>query len=281
VPIALAALAAAVRTAPDPRHSTEARIPDLLGGATLMLGIGALTLAPVQGPDGGWESGQVIGTFVVAAAALAATVLRSARAGAPVIDLALFRDRAFTWTDIGAFMLSLAFGLQLLGLVFWTQEGWGWSAIRTGLAISPGPPMVSVTSLGLSRYTSKLPAGLVAALGGVALGPGAVLIGTSLGAHPDYYEVLPGWLLCGAGVGLWTPTLVGAATSGLARHTGGPRRSCHVRQRLATVVRRAAGAAWPVLSVPSARRISSTLCFASPNSMPLFSRKKRGFCTPA
>lgn len=218
VPIALAALAAAVRTAPDPRHSTEARIPDLLGGATLMLGIGALTLALVQGPDWAWDSGAVIGTFVVAGLALAATVLRSARAAAPVIDLALFKDRTFSWANIGAFMLSLAFGLQLLGLVFWMQEGWGWSAIRTGLAISPGPIMVSVTSLGLRRYTAELPAGLVAALGGVALGLGAVLIATSLGAHPDYYEVLPGWLLCGAGVGLWTPTLVGAATSGLARH---------------------------------------------------------------
>ncbi|MBM9503088.1 MFS transporter [Actinacidiphila acididurans] len=218
VPIALAALGMAMRTAPDPRHSTETRIPDLLGGAFLMTGIGALTLALVQGPAWGWGSGSIVGAFMVAALALAAAVLRSALASSPVIDLTLFRDRTFTWANIGAFMLSLAFGLQLLGLVFWMQEGWGWSAIRTGLAISPGPVMVSVTSLGLRRYTSKLPAGLVAAIGGIALGTGAVLIGTSLGARPDYAEVLPGWILCGAGVGLWTPTLVGAATSGLARH---------------------------------------------------------------
>lgn len=218
IPIALAALALAVRVAPDPRHSIEARIPDLLGGALLMGGIGALTLALVQGPTWGWGSGSIIGALAVAAVALAATVLRSARADSPVIDLTLFRDRTFTWANVGMFLLSLAFGLQLLGLVFWMQEGWGWSAIRTGLAISPGPIMVSATSLGLRRYTARLPAGLVAALGGVALGLGALLIGTSLGAQPDYFEVLPGWLLCGIGTGLWTPTLVGAATTGLARH---------------------------------------------------------------
>ncbi|MFJ5265662.1 MFS transporter [Streptomyces sp. NPDC088387] len=218
VPIALAAFALAVRTAPDPRHSTEARMPDLLGGGLLMTGIGALTLALVQGSAWGWGSGPIVAAFALAAVALTATVLRSAHAPAPVIDLTLFKDRTFTWSNAGMFLLSLAFGLQLLGLVFWMQEGWGWSAIRTGLAISPGPVMVSVTSLGLRRYTAKLPAGLVAAMGGIALGLGAVLIGTSLGAHPDYYEVLPGWLLCGVGTGLWTPTLVSAATSGLARH---------------------------------------------------------------
>ncbi|QIQ01903.1 MFS transporter [Streptomyces liangshanensis] len=217
-PIALGALLIAVRTAPDPRHNTETRIPDLLGGALLITGIGALTLALVQGPTWGWGSGRTLGALVAAVLALGATVLRSARASAPVIDLTLFRNRTFTWANVGVFLLSLAFGLQLLGLVFWMQEGWGWSAIRTGLAISPGPVMVSVTSLGLRRYTAKLPAGLVAAAGGVLLGLGAVLIGSSLGASPDYYEVLPGWILCGAGTGLWTPTLIGAASSGLAPH---------------------------------------------------------------
>ncbi|MEV6283807.1 MFS transporter [Kribbella sp. NPDC051770] len=218
VPIALLALIVAVWTAPDPRHHPDASRPDLLGGGFLMVGIGALTLALVQGPTWGWGSAAIGGAFVVSVVAIAATVLRSARASSPVIDLALFRDRTFAWANIATFLLALAFGLQLLGLVFWMQEAWGWSAIRTGLAISPGPIMVSVASLGLRRFTARMPAGLVAALGGVALGLGAVLIGTSLGAQPQYLDVLPGWILCGIGTGLWTPTLLGTATSGLARH---------------------------------------------------------------
>jgi len=219
VPIALSAALIAARVAPDPRHNTETRIPDVAGGIALMLGIGGLTMALVEGPAWGWSSAGVIVAFVVAVAAIALTVLRSARAASPVVDLTLFRDRTFSWANAGAFTLSLAFGLQLLGLVFWMQEGWGWSAIRTGLAISPGPIMVSITSLGLRRHTAKLPAGMVAALGGLALAAGAILIGSQLSAVHDYAaEVLPGWLLCGVGVGLWTPTLVSTATSGLARH---------------------------------------------------------------
>jgi hypothetical protein len=109
--------------------------------------------------------------------------------------------------------------MQLLGLVLWLQDGWGWSPLQTGLAIVPGPAMVSVTAIGLRRYTKALPAGLVAAVGTLLLGLGGVLIATTLTATPNYpAEILPGWMLIGAGVGFAIPTIVNAGTSGLAPH---------------------------------------------------------------
>lgn len=219
VPIGVAALAVAALVAPGTRHSTETGVSDLAGGVLLMAGIGALALALVEGPAWGWSSGSTLGSFAIAAVAVAGCVARSSRATAPVIDLALFRDRDFTWASLGSLALGLAFGIQLLGLVLWLQGGWGWSAIRTGLAIAPGPAMVSITALGLRRYTTRLPAGIVAAAGSLLLGGGGVLIGTTLTAHASYAgEVLPGWMIIGAGVGLAMPTLVTAATAGLAAH---------------------------------------------------------------
>ena len=51
------------------------------------------------------------------------------------------------------------------------------------------------------------------------MGAGGVLIGTRLGVEADYVgQVLPGWLVIGAGVGFALPTLVGAASRGLAPH---------------------------------------------------------------
>lgn len=52
------------------------------------------------------------------------------------------------------------------------------------------------------------------------------------------------------------------------------------RHRAAVTPRSGAAGSRPG-SGPRARRISSTLCLASPKSMPLFSRKNSGFCTPA
>ena len=87
-----------------------------------------------------------------------------------MIDLALFRNPVFAWANIAMVLLSISFGIQLLGLVFWLQEGWGWSAVRTGLGIAPGPVMVSVTALGLRRWIAKLPVNVVAAIGRAADG---------------------------------------------------------------------------------------------------------------
>ena len=42
---------------------------------------------------------------------------------------------------------SMAFGAMLLSVALWEQTAWGWSALKTGLAIAPGPLLVPVTSL--------------------------------------------------------------------------------------------------------------------------------------
>jgi MFS family permease len=220
VPIGVAALAVAAVIAPNARHHHETGIPDMLGGALLILGVGALSLALIQGPGWGWSGGRTIGCFAGAAVALALFVVRSRQARSPVVDLALFRNRDFRWANIANFSLSIGFGIQLLGLVLWLQEGWGWSALITGLAIAPGPVMVSVTALGLRRYTAKLPHGLVAAAGAVIMAAGGILIGVSLSAADHNYagEVLPGWMIIGAGAGLAVPTVITAASARLAAH---------------------------------------------------------------
>ncbi|MDP9094915.1 MAG: MFS transporter [Actinomycetota bacterium] len=219
VPIGGAALVAAALLVPSLRHGTDTRIPDLIGGVLLMAAVASLALALVQGPGWGWTSGRTLAAFVIAVTATVAFVARSSRAVSPVIDLGLFRNPVFTWANIAMVLLSISFGTQLLGLVFWLQEGWGWSAVRTGLGIAPGPVMVSLTGLGLRRWTAKLPVNVAAAIGAMLMGGGGVLIGDSLTAHPHYAsEILPGWLIIGTGVGLAIPTIIGAASSGLAAH---------------------------------------------------------------
>jgi EmrB/QacA subfamily drug resistance transporter len=219
VPIGIAALIAAALLAPDIRHNVETRRPDLLGGGLLMIAIGALALALVQGPTWGWTAGSTVSAYVVAVVGAGLFIARSRRAAAPIIDFGLFGDRAFAWANVANFLLAISFGIQLLGLVFWLQEGWGWSALSTGLGIAAGPVMVSITAIGLRRFTRQVPPGWLAAGGCLLMGGGGLLIGLSLTDTAHYArEILPGWLIIGAGVGFALPTLVGAATAGLPAH---------------------------------------------------------------
>ena len=216
VPIGVAALIAAAILAPNVKYAIETRAPDLFGGLLLIVAIGALACALVQGPAWGWGSTNTLVAFGVSTAAIVLFAWQSSRHPAPIVDLHLFASPVFAWANAAMLLVAISFAAQLLGLALFLQQEWGWSAIETGLGIAPGPVMVSVAAIGLRRYTASMPAGIVAAAGAVLMGGGGALIGATLSAHSNYAAVvLPGWLIVGFGVGFVLPTLIAAATGGL------------------------------------------------------------------
>ncbi|MGH3170982.1 MAG: MFS transporter, partial [Trebonia sp.] len=98
---------------------------------------------------------------------------------------------------------------------------WGWSALRTGLAIAPGPIMVPIFSMLVAgRLIRRFGFPLVAATGSTLFGGGLIWWALSATITPDYAAgMLGGILLSGIGVGLTMPTLIAAATSSLPRES--------------------------------------------------------------
>ena len=100
--------------------------------------------------------------------------------------------------------------------MLWCQQVWGYSALRTGLALAPGPLMVPALAIGAGPMVRRVGPGPVAALGNITLGTGVVLWATQVGLRPHYVtRLLPGMLLGGIGVGLALPTLIAAAATAL------------------------------------------------------------------
>jgi MFS family permease len=219
LPVCLLALLGAARWVPNTKHEQNARLPDAVGGALLIVGIGALALGAVEGANWGWSSARVIAAFAVSVFAVAAFVAQSARHPAPVVQLSLLRDRVFSSAN-GTVLLSFAaFSMVLLSLILWLQGHWHYSAITTGLATAPGPavvPIFAAIAQNLQQKT-KIPVGAIAALGLFLIGLGAILFAVSLGNTRDYVDAfLPAWLTVGAGAGLAIPTLFASATVNLA-----------------------------------------------------------------
>src|SRR4051794_1109591 len=216
LPIGVAALLFAARVVPDSRDARVGPIPDLLGAGVLAVAIGSLALGLVQGPEWGWGSPGVAVALVVAAVGIAVFWARSLRHPVPVVEPALLKVRAFAWSNATSILFSVAFAANLLLAILWMQQVWGYSAIRTGLGIAPGPLMVPIFAAVAQSIAGRVPVGRIAALGCVLVGVGSVLILTSVDASPDYVtELLPGWLIGGVGVGFALPTILSAATSDL------------------------------------------------------------------
>ncbi|MFF4732783.1 MFS transporter [Streptomyces mirabilis] len=218
LPIGAAALIAAARLLPSTQPHSDTRIPDALGGALLVVGVGSLALGLVQGRDWGWSSSTITTIFAIAALSLILCLARSARHEVPVLDLKLFTNRVFAWASVATLIFYTGFGMLLLGLTLWLQQAGHWSAIETGLGVAPGPAMVFIASAFAQRLAERIPVGVVAAVGGVLVAAGAAWMALHTSGQFDYAShILPGWMVAGVGVGLAVPTIISSATSGLAK----------------------------------------------------------------
>ncbi len=215
VPIGLIALLVAWLRLPEaPGHDVPR--PHLLPALLATAGVGALTLAIVKGNDWGWAAPATSFTFAVALACAAAFVRDCLRSANPFVDPALFRCRPFAGAVLVMAPYSIAFGAMLFSMAVWEQTAWGWSALKAGLAIAPGPLLVPATSFLLAnRQIGRFgPAAVVSAGIGLFVA-GLVCWATLTGLSPSLASALVGTALTGAGVGLAFPTLMGIGTAAL------------------------------------------------------------------
>ena len=213
VPIGALALVGALVVLPRSDHRETGPLPDVFGAVLLAIGIASLSLGLVKGPDWGWTSWRDLLAYAVAVATVGLFMARSVRHHSPVIEPALLKVRSFASANLAALAFSVAFAGVLLQVILWMQNVWGYSALRTGLAVAPGPLMVPVFSMLGQRLSGRISAERLIAAGCVLCALGAVWMLATVGATPDYAaELLPGWLIAGAGVGLALPTLLSSAT---------------------------------------------------------------------
>jgi len=214
------------------RESREPRtaFPDALGAALLAAGLGFLALAIVEGPQWGWSSTRIVGSFAASALLLVAFVWRSAHHPAPVIELSLFRVRSFAVANAGGFVFALGFFAYLLCGVLFLTGVWHYSILRAGFALTPGPLTAALAAPIGGRLSDRFGQRVVAVPGGLLFGLGALLFALRTGAQPAYVsDFLPGNVLGGAGVGLTFAGFGSAAVAELPRNryaTGGAIANC-------------------------------------------------------
>jgi EmrB/QacA subfamily drug resistance transporter len=218
VPVGIVALLGVRRVLPESRDPLAEHRPDVIAAALVAVGVGAVALGLVEGPDWGWASGRVLGLYAVAVAALVIVLMRSTRHPSPVLEMSMLRVRSFSGAFGASVLYYAGFGAWLLNLVEFLTGPWHYSAIRAGLAIAPGPLFVlPFARIVAPRLAARIGgAGRVAILGCGVNASSQVVWLTNMTGHPSYAtHLLPVQVLGGIGVGLTIPSLLGAGTMSL------------------------------------------------------------------
>ncbi|HEY6886836.1 MAG TPA: DHA2 family efflux MFS transporter permease subunit [Solirubrobacter sp.] len=227
------ALVPARRLLRETRDPDRGAVPDALGIVLLAGGVGLVSLAIVEAPDWGWGSARTIGAFAGAAVALALFGWRSATHAHPVLELSLFRVRSFAAACAGVGVFALGFYAVLLANILFLTSVWGYTILRAGFAVTPGPLMAAASSALAGRMIDRYGQRVSAVPGGLLFALGCVLFATGLEGDPAYLtEFLPSTILTGIGVGLSFAGWSSAAVAGLppARFATGSAISACCRQ---------------------------------------------------
>lgn len=216
VPIGVVALIVGWRRLPQIPGGTAER-PDPFGALLITAGVAAITFGLVKGSDWGWGLTSIRAALASGVVLTAVFALHCLRSRTPLVDPSLFRSHTFTGASLVAITFSASFGAMLLSIVLWEQGVWGWSALRCGFSIAPGPLMVPLFSfLVAGRLIARWGPAVVVGLGSAAFGIGVGWWAMAVTTEPNYVSgVLGGMILTGIGVGLTLPTLMATASASL------------------------------------------------------------------
>ncbi|HEX8053732.1 MAG TPA: MFS transporter [Thermoleophilaceae bacterium] len=217
VPICLAAIALTPALVRECRAPSRARI-DLLGAATLALALVAVLLPLIEGRQHGWPAWTWL-SLAIAPLLLAGFVARQARlarrGGSPLVDLRLFRERAFSAGLLAQLLLASAQASFFVYLALYLQQGRGLDPLEAGLAFSILAFAYVAVSGPAPALTERFGRSLVAA-GGISLtlglGSFAGVVG-EIGNGGSIAVLVPSLLLVGAGIGLCLTPLTSTVLS--------------------------------------------------------------------
>lgn len=213
-----------VFSVPESRDETVPRHLDLPGVLTVSLGIAAVTFAVDRAQDWGWIAGRTLAVFGAGLALLGAFLAIEARARWPLVDLALFRNRAFDLVVAGCTVANIAFVVLVYVATIYLQVVRDLSPFVSGVVFLAPSIGLAVGGPIAGRLAGRVPAAILMAVSNGIGGLGIVGL-ASLGSDAWVLYVVMfavaglalgvGWAFASVGTQAVVPKEVAGLASGV------------------------------------------------------------------
>lgn len=193
-----------LRESSDP----STKIPSFIGVVLIAATAGVLSFGVVESETYGWTGSRTVITLMIGVALLVAFILHQRSTTAPALNLELFRIRNFTWGNLAGFAFGLAFTAMFFGSILFLTNVWGWSILKAGFGVAPGPAFVAVLAPRFGKLAGQVGQQPLLVAGGLFFAAGGIFRLVMLGSDVSYWiDYFPSMILTGIGVALCFPQL--------------------------------------------------------------------------
>jgi EmrB/QacA subfamily drug resistance transporter len=193
---------------------------DFFGTLTFLIGLTGLVLGISKGGISGWSSPVVIGGLIAAAVFLPMFVLIERHSKAPMLDLAIFRNRLFSAAAAAAFINGLARFALMFVFVFYFQGVQGDSPILAGIKLAPLAVGMLISSPLAGIWADRRGSRGMAVAGMLVTAAGLALM-TTLQRDSTYWASGAFMFIVGLGSGMFNSPNTAAMMGTVAPHRRG------------------------------------------------------------
>jgi EmrB/QacA subfamily drug resistance transporter len=219
IPVGLAAISLTALFVPDSK-APRSRRADPVGQFLIMVMLGSLAYAIIEGPGYGWRSPEIFGFFTLSLAALAVLVAYEPRTEEPMLDFRFFRSVPFSGANLTAVCAIAAMAGFLFLSTLYLQDVRGLSALQAGLTILPMPVVMALCAPMAGRIVAKRGPRIPFVLAGVALTLSSAALSRLTGATEHLYLIIT-YALFGVGAGMVSSPITNGVMSGVPKAQAG------------------------------------------------------------
>jgi hypothetical protein len=209
VPLSAIAIFCCLRWLPSvPPAGATVRI-DWLGLILVSSGIVAVAYAADRAGEWGWSSPRLIGLLAIAVVLFVVFILVERRVRDPLINLALFRNRAFVLITVSGTIANIVYTVTVLCTTIYLQDGRGLSPLLAGVVFLAPSVAVALSGPLAGRLAGWQPVPVL--IPATMIFGGATLLATSAVDAWGAYVPLLGVTGFALGLG-WTLPSIGSQT---------------------------------------------------------------------
>jgi EmrB/QacA subfamily drug resistance transporter len=196
----------------------KARRLDLPGVALGTAGLFGIVFGLVRSTSLGWSSPEVSGPLALGVVLIVLFALVERQAADPMLPLRLFRNRAFTASNIASLLMSFGMFGSIFLLAQFLQIVQGYSPLRAGLSILPWTAMPMLIAPVAGIITQRIGGRPVLAVGLGLQSLGLAWLAVVASPTVPYSHLVPAFVLSGIGMSLFfapmASTVLGAVGPG-------------------------------------------------------------------